>query len=87
MDLSPQEYRQLSRALRSLLHNRKLLPRVERRLDQAQARLKAALITQAEGPMHVGPYRLHLTTDGKIAAEYVGGEDGWEQLVIEELGR
>jgi hypothetical protein len=87
MDLSPQEYRQLSRALRSLLHNRALLPRVERRLDQAQARLKAALVAQEEGPMHVGPYRLRLTAEGKIATEYVGGEDGWEQLVIEELGR
>jgi hypothetical protein len=84
MDIDAAEYKALSRALRSLLHNRELLPKVERRLDQAEARLKASLLTQEEGPMQVGPYHLRLTAAGEVATEYVGGDDGWEQLVIDE---
>jgi len=76
--------RVLYRAIRSYQHNRQLLPAIERRLDTAKAKIEAALLSE-EGPITLGPFRLTRGQQGEITVERIATDDGWEQLVIDEL--
>lgn len=76
--------RVLYRAIRSYQYNRQLLPAIERRLDQAKAKIEAALLSE-EGPIRLGPVRLSRGQQGEIVVEQIATDDGWEQLVIEDL--
>jgi hypothetical protein len=76
--------RVLYRAIRSYQHNRQLLPAIERRLDTAQAKIKAALLVE-EGPIRLGPFRIEMDQQGRVTVEQIATDDGWEQLVIDDL--
>jgi hypothetical protein len=74
----------LARAARSYLFNARHRPVVERRLAVARARLVAGLGMVGRSELRVGPFRIAKQPDG-ISVERVASDDGWEQLVLDQV--
>ncbi|MBC7236234.1 MAG: hypothetical protein H5T69_10345 [Chloroflexi bacterium] len=79
------EHEQALRAVRSYERNRRLIPKVEERLQKARGILEAFLLRSGQDQARLGDYQIERKENGDLAITKLPPE-GWEQLEFDHSG-